>query len=459
MREYSGRVLIVDDDPIICDLLEAELEAAGFWPSKTNTLSGLKETIRQRSFDWILLDMFLGDEDALQALPFLVRECPYSKVIMMSAHGSVELAVDAMEQGASSFVSKTKDPKDIVTILKQKISEEAPALPRSTDTQDHGIVGGSEAISDVLAKIARISDVDSTVLVVGQSGTGKELVARAIHNTSNRAKERFEAINCGAIPENLLESELFGHKRGAFTDAKSDRQGLFEICSNGTLFLDEIGDMPISLQVKLNRVLQEKEILPLGSSRTQRVNTRVIAATNKNLAEEVRLGNFREDLYYRLAVLKLDLPALRDRRTDVPVLLRFFLNQFNQRFNKSVLPPSKELELRLCSYDWPGNVRQLQNAIERGVILSTDGSLRLEDMLPEGETAGEGRMQHNQYRQDFWLKPLSDAKKGFEKDYLRHLLEVTKGNISEIARVSGRYRADVYRLLTKYGIDWEEFRG
>lgn len=454
-----GRVLVVDDDETICDLLEAKLEANGFMADVTTSLAGLREKVKQRFYDAILLDIFLDDEDGLEVLPFLVKEAPYSKVIMMSAHGTIELAVNALEKGATSFISKTKDSDQIIQTLINKCSHH----PHESDDASehivkHDIVGQSQAVQSVIEKIHQIRDVDSTVLLVGESGTGKELMARAIHANSKRTGQRFEAVNCGAIPENLLESELFGHKRGAFTDAKTDRKGLFEICENGTLFLDEIGDMPIGLQVKLNRVLQEREIMPLGSSRSVKVNTRVLAATNKHLPTEVQRGNFREDLYYRLAVLKLELAPLRERRDDIPILIDHFLHQFNKRFSKSVHLPSKEVELRLAAYDWPGNIRQLQNAVERGVILSSDGELHLTDMISIEDSQGAGHCSHSQFDQDFWLKPLSDAKKGFEKDYLKHLLEVTRGNISEMARLSGRYRADVYRLLTKYDIEWEEFR-
>ncbi len=251
-----------------------------------------------------------------------------------------------------------------------------------------GIIGASQSIQQVFDRIHQVKDVDSTVLINGESGTGKELVARAIHQSSTRAKERFEAVNCGAIAANLLESELFGHKRGAFTDAKADRKGLFEVCDGGTLFLDEIGEMPMNLQVKLLRVLQEREVMPVGSSSTIKVNTRVVAATNKNLADEVKAGNFRTDLYYRLNVLQILLPPLRERTEDIPLLVRFFLDRFNKRFTKSIQPPTKELESRLVSYAWPGNIRELQNAVERGVVLSEDNTLSLDVMLdrPLSET-------------------------------------------------------------------------
>ncbi len=454
---YSGQVLVVDDDRIVSELLQVELEGAGFRVSLASNLDELKKQVRQRTFDFVLLDLFLGEENAIEGIPFLIHESPYTKIIVMSAQGTIELAVDAMEKGASSFVAKSKDAKELVASLKEKLQQSAVGVV-SSDSADpvgnYGIIGTHPAIKEVFTKIDQVKDIDSIVLISGESGTGKELVARAIHKASHRSKERFEAINCGAIPENLLESELFGHRKGAFTDAKADRKGLFEICENGTLFLDEIGEMPLNLQVKLLRVLQEKEVMPLGGSQSVKVNTRVIVATNRNLAQEVKEGRFRTDLFYRLNVLQIHLPPLRERRSDISLLIQFFLARFNQRFSKTIQPPSKELEARLMSHDWIGNIRELQNAVERGVVLSQDNQLHLENMLEPERSNSNG----NGTTDTIWSSPLSEAKKNFEKSYLQHLLEATKGNISEISRISGRYRADIYRLMTKYGVEWEEFR-
>ncbi len=459
---YKGQVLIVDDDAIMLELLEANLEEAGFRVSTAKNLTEFRQKTHERTFDFVLLDLFLNDESGVEAIPFLVRESPYTKVIMMSANGTVELAVDALEKGASSFIAKSKDPKELVNALLEKLgASKGKAKRKEIDGASLGIIGGSAPIKQVFDRIHQVKDVDSTVLINGESGTGKELVARAIHQSSARANERFEAVNCGAIAENLLESELFGHKRGAFTDAKMDRKGLFEVCDGGTLFLDEIGEMPLNLQVKLLRVLQEREVMPVGSSTTIKVNTRVVAATNKNLADEVKKGNFRTDLYYRLNVLQILLPPLRERTEDIPLLLRFFLERFNNRFSKSVQPPSKELESRLVSYPWPGNIRELQNAVERGVVLAENGILSLDVMLDRPlneQTTDTPAAQPGVNDDAIWMTPLSEAKKNFEKTYLQHLLEITKGNISELSRISGRYRADVYRLMSKYGVEWEEFR-
>jgi two-component system response regulator GlrR len=306
-----------------------------------------------------------------------------------------------------------------------------------------------------LQQIEQVRNVSSNVLIVGESGTGKELVARAIHSTSDRKTHRFAAINCGAIPENLLESELFGHKRGSFTDAKSNRIGIFEACNQGTLLLDEIGEMPIDLQVKLLRVLQEKEITPLGSSKSVKVNTRVLAATNRNLLADIKSGRFREDLYYRLSVITIENPPLNTRKSDIPILVEHFLRKMNSVFNKAIRPPTQDLEARLMTYSWPGNIRELQNCIERGVILSTDGELHLENMFQSLEHKAETNSLNGNLSREIFHQSLSAAKKDFEKEYLKQLLEITRGNISEMASMSSRYRADIYRLLTKHGLEWE----
>jgi DNA-binding NtrC family response regulator len=456
-KEYAGRVIVVDDDRVVCELLQAVLESNGFDVTIAHDLATLKHAVSQRFYDAVLLDLYIGDEDGLEALPFLAQKAPYTKTIMMSANGTIEVAVTAMDRGASAFVAKSKDATEIVKELLQRLkkSKEAPGSTFVSGTAS--IIGRSQPMTEVIKRIDRIKDVDSTVLVVGESGTGKEVVARAIHQTSNRKDHRFEAINCAAIPATLLESELFGHKKGAFTDAKVDRKGIFEVCSDGTLLLDEIGEMPVELQAKLLRVLQEKEVTPIGSSRGIKINTRVVAATNKNLTDLVKAGQFREDLYFRLAVLTIELPSLRERKDDIPLLVEAFVQKMNERFNKTIAAPSKELLAKLMGYNWPGNIRELQNAVERGVVLSPDGSLHLEDMIPPA-VSSLYEEKNDGLSIDYLTTTLSEAKDRFEKEYLRQLLEMTRGNISEIARISGRYRADIYRLLSKHGVEWEEFR-
>jgi two-component system, NtrC family, response regulator GlrR len=454
MDRYAGQILVVDDDPIYSQLLQVTLEEAHFRVTLASNLGEFRSLISQRAFDFVLLDLFLGDESGFEAIPDLIRKYPYVKIIMMSAHGTIELAVDSMVKGATSFFAKSKDPVDLVDSISRRM-QTAPLLESNlphSNRENYGIIGQSPKIQEVLTRVRQVSDIDSTVLIIGESGTGKELVARAIHRASKRKSERFEAINCGAIPENLIESELFGHVKGAFTDARADRKGLFQICDNGTLFLDEVGEMPFSLQVKLLRVLQEREVMPLGGSESIKLRTRVIAATNRDLSEEVKAGRFRSDLFYRMNVLQIRLPPLRERRQDIPLLIEYCHQRFNQRFGKNVKVPSMEVQARLLAYDWPGNIRELQNAVERGIVLSADNEMHIEDMM-------EPSLQPNQVTSsgDVGRTTLSEAKKDFEKRYLQDLLEVTGGNISEIARISGRYRADIYRLMSKYGVSRPDF--
>ncbi len=323
-----------------------------------------------------------------------------------------------------------------------------------------GIIGQSLPIKNIVDQINRIKDVDSNVLIIGESGTGKELVVRGIHSGSKRSSGRFEAINCGAIPEALLESELFGHKKGAFTDAKLDRKGIFERCQGGVLFLDEIGEMPVNLQVKLLRALQEREVTPIGSSEIIKIDARVVAATNRNLLDEVKIGRMREDLYFRLAVLTIYIPALRERIEDIPLLARYFIDIYARRFQKSIHFLNHDLEVKLMTYSWPGNIRELQNSLERAVVMSADGFLQLEDLVPQWpQSPGVEKKVTVASTEKFDSTiPLTEAKSDFEQKYLRHLLEITRGNISEMARLSGRYRADIYKLLSKHGIEWDEFR-
>ncbi len=460
------RVLVVDDDPCLLELLSAKFRSGGVESDTAECLAETAEMLRRNYYDAILLDVHLGEEDGLDALPLILRESPSTRVFVMTAKGSIEVAVDAMEKGATSFMVKTGDPSALVGSLLARIGgaeytggsfdNPAGSVIRASD---FGLIGESKPLQRVLDYVDILRDVDSRVLITGESGTGKEVVAKALHTTSKRSAKRFEAINCAAIPENLLESELFGHKRGAFTDAKSDHKGFFETCSEGTLFLDEIGEMPLQLQVKLLRVLQESRVTPVGSNQSIKVNTRVIAATNRSLEEEVRKGTFREDLFYRLSVLKIHLPPLRDRRSDIPLLVNYFLSLFNVRFGKAIVGPSQEIMARLSARSWPGNIRELQNAIERGVVLSRDQKLHLEHMVEDHRFVEAGdvvsAVESPLPFASYLAMPLSEAKENFEKYYLRELLKASRGNISEAARICGRYRADIYRLMVKYGMTRE----
>lgn len=455
----SPRVLVVEDDDATSMILTEFLTGEDCRVETAKCLDSAQDLLARYSFDLVLLDLHLGTEDGFSLIPCIVRQYPHTKVVVVTGHGSIDLAVRSVQTGASGFITKPFSFEKINEALRPVIDRRAAAVacPDEGPWDELGLIGNSPAIRAVQSNILRMKDVDSTVLITGDSGTGKELIARALHLSSNRNDQRFEAVNCGAIPENLIESELFGHRKGSFTDAKADRKGIFEVCKDGVLFLDEIGELPLQMQVKLLRVLQEREIMPVGASTPVKVNTRVIAATNRDLSVEVREGRFREDLYFRLAVLCINLPPLSHRLEDVPLLVNHFIHKFNERFNKSIGTPSKELMTRLVSYSWPGNIRELQNAIERGVVLSPDGQLHFEDMLGQQQqhpnaAASDNGMAH------IPLGSLTEAKETFESGYLRRLLEATHGNVSEAARLSGRYRADLYRLFSKYEIDPNQFK-
>jgi len=450
--------MIIDDDLDVCRLFQHELQQSGFQAEYATSLPAALEVLKTRPMDLILLDLHLGEVNALHEMPTILKNASAARIWVLTAHGSIEVAVEAMRAGAAGFFSKSKDTRAIVNELKAAFfnSRQNSELLAQV-TESYGLSGSSAAIQQVRQNIERMKDVDSTVLISGESGTGKELIARALHDVSSRRGEAFAAINCAAIPENLLESELFGHRRGAFTDAKLDRKGHFEVCAKGTLLLDEIGEMPLSLQVKLLRVLQEREVLPVGANQSVKVNTRVLASTNLRLDNEVREGRFREDLYYRLTVLRIDTPPLRERKEDIPILIEHFIQKFAAQFGKNVRIPTQEVLARVVAYDWPGNVRELQNAIERAVVLSTDETMHLEDIFQSPLTPGSDR--HLETTSDLTiLEEFNRAKEDFERGYLTRLLRATRGNISEAARLSGQHRPHIYRLLGKYGIDPLRFK-
>ncbi len=461
------RFLLVDDDPLILSLLSAALQQKNIDVATAQNFSELERRLTNFRYDSIILDLGLGNEDGIDAIPMILRTAPYAKLIILTGTNDIELAANAVFRGASGLIRKNSD----INITVQEILKQTQSSALSIDASgkvediDCGIIGNCPEIAALKARIRQIAQVDSTVLILGESGTGKELVARGLHTFSPRSGGRFEAINCSAIPENLLEAELFGYKRGAFTDAKSDRKGYFELCTDGTLFLDEIGEMPLNLQSKLLRVLQERTVTPLGCSKSIHINTRVVAATNRDLRERVRAGMFREDLYFRLSVVPMTVPSLRQRKDDIPLLINYFLAKFNERFNRTIAPPSRDIIARMMAYDWPGNVRELQNAIERGVVLATCDKLSLDNIF-----LGSSKQESEDDKSDHdsisgselasWFRlPLTEAKSKFERAYLKSVLSDAAGNVSEAARKSGRYRPDLYRLMHKYGVTTGVYTG
>ena len=455
----KGRILLVDDDACARLYYEAIFSGAGFLIDVVSNLGEMRDRLTSLTYDNVLLDLNIGAESGIDGLAIVLKDAPYSKVHILTGHGTVPIAVDALQRGASGFFEKGSD---IRALIDQLENDPRKSISCDSDLKSIGLIGRSPALMDVVDKIGRLRDVDSMVLVLGESGTGKEVIARAIHSVSKRAGQRFHAVNCGAIPENLLESELFGHTRGAFTDAKTSRKGIFELCSSGTLLLDEIGDMPLPLQMKLLRVLQEHEVTPVGGSTSIKVDTRVIAATHRDILQETRANRFREDLYYRLSIVVLHIPPLRQRVEDIPLLVDHFLETFKKRFNREVLKPCPSLMNKLVNYKWPGNIRELQNAVERAFVLSTNGSLDDNDIFAHlsynNQSSIDTTPETNSNSDRFGLT-LSDAKTDFERSYLEHHLKNCYGKVGAVAKTSGRYRADIYRLLSRHGIDHLEFRG
>lgn len=382
----KSNILIVDDELSACTLLSLALEDqynAEYATSAADAMS----MVKTKRFDVVLLDLMIGRDDGIEVMKQMKAHDPQLPVLMITAFSSIKTSVNAMKNGAFTYLSKPLDLDELRVFIEQalavrRLSDEIDYLSSELKEryQYHEMIGKSPAMQKVYSLIEKLSNVDSTVIVTGESGTGKELAARAIHYSGKRKKERFVVINCAAIPENLLEEELFGHKRGSFTDATQDKKGKFEIADRGTIFLDEIGDMPFSLQSKMLRVIQQKEFSPLGGNELRHVDVRIIAATNQNLAAMVQQGRFREDLYYRLSVVTIPMPALRNRKEDIPLLCKHFINRFNAEQNKSVKGLSKSAEKILTDYDYPGNVRQLANILEHAMILSSGGRIEATDL-------------------------------------------------------------------------------
>lgn len=380
------RILIIDDELSTCTLLSLALRQDYDVKYATTAVDGLA-MIEHDSFDTVLLDLIIGNDNGVEVLKRIKEYDESIVVIMMTAFGSIKTSVEAMKNGAFTYLSKPLDVEEVCVFIEQalavrRLNDDVGFLSGELNKrfQYKEMIGKSPRMQHVYGLIEKLKDIDSNVTITGESGTGKELVARAIHFSGKRSKERFVVINCAAIPENLLEEELFGHKRGSFTGATHDKKGKFEVADRGTVFLDEIGDMPLGLQSKLLRVIQQKEFTALGSSDVRKVDVRIVAATNRNLVNMVREGKFREDLYYRLNVMNIPMPALRERKEDIPLLCSHFIKQFNREQNKSVKRISPEAEKQLFSYDYPGNVRQLGNILEYAMILSNGEEIGIESL-------------------------------------------------------------------------------
>jgi len=446
------KILVVDDDLNLLDLIKIRLESSGYQVTVVGHEKEAKKLVARQNFNAAVVDLQLVGQDGISLMEELHRAVPNLPVIILTAHGSIESAVDAMRRGAFTYLTKPFDSRELIlqierALEKSRLTGEISRLRQLVEEQyDFGnIVARSEPMHRVLDQVARIAETDSTVAIYGASGTGKELIAKAIHVASPRKEFPYLTINCAAIPENLLESELFGHEKGAFTDAGRKKPGLFVRAQRGTVFLDEIGDLPLALQGKLLRVLQERTITPVGGEEEVDIDVRVIVATNKNLKEEVKKETFREDLFYRVHVIPVLIPPLKERKEDIPPLVEHFLSKYGEQMGKKNSTITSAALQKLMLYDWPGNVRELENTIQFALAMCENGIIDAELILPDST----GRSP---------LPTLNEARAGFEKTYLRNLLKATAGNISRAAELAGKYRSDLYNLLKKHGLSPDEFK-
>ncbi len=443
----SGDLLLVDDDPDLLKLISLRLTSAGYRVRSAESGEAALAAIAVTRPALVITDLKMPGLDGLQLFEAIHRQHPAMPVIILTAHGTIPEAVSATQRGVFGFLTKPFDSQELLQKVAAAVSlsGDDPSAA-SDDAWRSGIITRSPAMEDLLRQAKLVADSDAAVLITGESGTGKELLAQAIHRASRRGARPFVAVNCGAIPGELLESELFGHSRGAFTGAVQAHKGLFQAADGGTLLLDEIGDMPLPLQVKLLRVLQQGEVRPVGSTQAIPVNVRVISATHRDLEAQRTAGLFREDLYYRLNVVSLHLPSLSERREDIPLLAAHFLRRLAERYRKAVPSLAPDAMQALVAAPWPGNVRQLLNLLEQAVALTTTGVIpasQVQSALREDAAA---------------LIPFEEARKTFERDYLVRLLKITGGNVTQAAQLAKRNRTEFYKLLQRHRLEPAMFK-
>jgi len=453
------RVLVIDDEKTFADMLVMLLGREGYDAFAVNDGQAGLEKLGTDVFDLVLCDLKMPRMNGLEFLDAIADRGMKTTVIMMSAFGTVDLAVEALKRGAYDYISKPfKSDEIVLTLRKAEERQQLKARVReledrvsrwkAVETGDRPLVGASDRMTTLKETIAKVADYGTTVLITGESGTGKELVARAIHRVGKRSKGPFVAINCGAIPEALIESELFGHKKGAFTDAHVDKQGLFVEADGGTLLLDEVGELPAATQVALLRVLQEGEIRPVGSGKTRKVDVRIVAATHRDLQSAVHDGTFREDLFYRLNVVPIEVPALRDRSTDVPDLVEHILEGTAKRLGRGQVSCEPKVLRLLMGYPWPGNVRELENVLERAVVLS-DGSSITEQSLPAALRESTSPAHAFLASDELSIKKASAY---IEEELIKRALKETGGNRTHAAKLLEISHRSLLYKLKSYGI-------
>jgi len=461
----SETILIVDDELDMLNLLKRSLEPD--LKCRVDTVPSAEEALKRleiNNYDLILVDMKMPGMDGMQFLRIVKSKYPDITVVMMTAFGDIDITVKAMKRGAYDFIAKPFEHDALLLRLEKalersRLKKENLKLQQEcfSDNSFQNIVGKSNRIMKVFETIQMVAKTDLTVLITGESGTGKDLTARAIHALSPRKKAPFISINCPTLPENILESELFGYKKGAFTNAVRDRKGLFQEADTGTIFLDEIGDISPTIQTKLLRVLQEKEIKPLGETKSIKVDVRIIASTNRILEDKIENDEFREDFFYRLNVLPIKLPSLKDRREDIPLIANYLLEKYSAKLKKPLKPLSRRAMEIFLSRTWKGNVREMENIIIQGILYSAGDEIRARDMGLSEENVPVSMMDNR-----FQDLPYKEAKEQmlqqFNADYIGHLLSANKGNVSKAARQCQIERQALQQIMRRYGIKAEEYR-
>mgnify|MGYP001582671014 FL=1 len=445
----GARILVVDDDADLLRLLSLRLSGAGYQVTAVTSAESALTQLEIEHPRLVLSDVKLPGRDGLQLFDEIRKRHPTLPVILLTAHGTIPDAVEATARGVFTYLTKPYEARELLDKIQQALALGAPAATPAAagdESWRSEIVSRSSRMAEVLAEARMVAKTDASVLLRGDSGAGKEVLARAIHKASDRAKKPFVAVNCGAIPEALLESELFGHVKGAFTDAHANHKGLFQQADGGTLMLDEIGDMPPALQVKLLRVLQERAVRPVGSTQTFPVDVRIISATHRDLDVAMETGQFREDLYYRLNVVTLTLPTLAQRREDIPLLANHFLQRLAGKYGKRLSGFAPEALKALTTAPWPGNVRQLFNVVEQVCALSSS------PLIPLALVQRALRVPSVE------VQTYADAKQRFEREYLVGLLKLTDGNVADAARLADRNRTEFYRLLQKHELTPGHFK-
>jgi two-component system response regulator GlrR len=442
--EAHGKILLVDDDPGLLRLLSIRLRAEGYEVEAVESAANALAVLNRFSPDLVITDLRMDKMDGIGLLKELQTRSPGLRVVIITAHGTIPDAVTATQHGAFGFLTKPIEKDELMSLVERALK--VSGTVEIAEDWAAEIITRNSAMKEVMQQAKMVAATDARVLITGESGTGKELIAQAIHKASDRRNQPFVAINCSAMAENLLESELFGHEKGAFTGATRSHDGLFQSAEGGTLMLDEIGDMPMRLQVKLLRVLQESQIRPVGSTQARQIDVRVISATHRNLQSLMGQGRFREDLYYRLNVVNIKLPTMDERREDIPLLVAHFLQTISQESDQERKVYAPEAVEMLVTAEWPGNVRQLYNVVRQNVALSRSPVISGELVQQSlGEHAGK-------------LASFSDARDEFTRNYLSQILQITMGNVSQAARLAKRNRTDFYKLLARHDLNPDAFK-